>query len=120
MKWVALIYVIILGLFAALCLLTRVIDRAIARDEARHRETFPFTTPCPVCGFLTLRRSRLGCPAYSVCAVCFWEDDDWFEGGGANDVSLKEARVNYTTIGACDPRVLSHVRSPRADELLAA
>lgn len=42
---------------------------------------------CPVCGEYELTSD--------ICPVCGWEDDDWFEGSGANDMSLDEAIENF-------------------------
>jgi hypothetical protein len=54
--------------------------------------------------------------------VCWWEDDPvQFRNadyrGGANTLSLNEARANFLRIGASDPRLVGHVRPPRPDEL---
>lgn len=43
--------------------------------------------------------------SFEVCPVCFWEDDplqseDEDYSGGANEISLKEARANYSKFGA--------------------
>jgi hypothetical protein len=55
--------------------------------------------------------------------VCFWEDDgqddsdaDIVRGGPNYTLSLTEARANYARIGACEERVLPHVRPPRPEE----
>ncbi len=71
---------------------------------------------CPCCECRTL--SDL-CPgSWEVCPVCFWEDDpvQWEHPaelvGGANRVSLVEARTNYLTFGACEKSALAHVRRP--------
>ncbi len=74
---------------------------------------------CPCCGFLTLD-TRGGS---EICAVCFWEDDgqddhdaDSVRGGPDGRLSLTQARLNYTRIGACAERHLRHVREPTSDE----
>ena len=74
---------------------------------------------CPCCGYLTL--TRLAGGTDEVCEVCFWEDDgvqfrDPGYEGGANKVSLTEARENFRRFGACEREVLPHVRPPRPDE----
>lgn len=51
---------------------------------------------------------------YATCEVCCWEDD--IAEGGANHVSLVEARANFERIGAVAPRFNSFVRAPRGDE----
>ncbi|MDY3974542.1 MAG: CPCC family cysteine-rich protein [Veillonella caviae] len=51
---------------------------------------------CPVCGELTVDEPRY----YSLCEVCNWEDDPvqymyLDRGGGANQMSLNQAREAY-------------------------
>ncbi|WP_136972983.1 CPCC family cysteine-rich protein [Polyangium sorediatum] len=59
---------------------------------------------CPCCGLLTLPDRG----HYEICRVCDWEDDPIqsqkpdFE-GGANAVSLNQARRNYAEFGTSDP-----------------
>jgi hypothetical protein len=58
---------------------------------------------------------------YQICPVCYWEDDpvqfaDPTYAGGANQVSLLEARKNYVEFGACEKEFLPYVRQPTADE----
>ncbi|QLQ38938.1 CPCC family cysteine-rich protein [Micromonospora robiginosa] len=74
---------------------------------------------CPCCGFLTLGERG----GYEICDVCFWEDDGQDEhdagrvrGGPNRNVSLLEARRNFTACGAADPRDLRHVRPPLPEE----
>ncbi|MFC5831474.1 CPCC family cysteine-rich protein [Nonomuraea insulae] len=76
--------------------------------------------PCPCCGHLTF-----GAPpgSHEICSVCFWEDDaiqlrwpDW--PGGANKPSLIEAQRIFQEIGACEERLLQHVRPATTDEPL--
>jgi len=76
--------------------------------------------PCPCCRFRTLSEPPPG--TFEICPVCFWEDDavqfaDPDATGGANDVSLREARANFAAFGASDRRFLDKVRPPEADEL---
>ena len=59
---------------------------------------------------------------YEICKVCFWEDDphqrkDQTNDGGANKVSLVEARKNYQDFGACEAAMLQYVRKPKSEEL---
>jgi hypothetical protein len=63
--------------------------------------------PCPCRGHLTFDENP---GSYAICPVCFWEDDmvqlrwpDW--SGGANKASLIAAQVNFTRIGASEPRL---------------
>lgn len=53
---------------------------------------------CPCCWYYTFDEKANG--NYDICEVCFWEDDpiqlenaDYV--GGANKVSLSEARRNF-------------------------
>jgi hypothetical protein len=78
--------------------------------------------PCNCCGFLTLTDPALG--SYEICPVCLWEDDavqneDPDFAGGANSVSLTEARENYVRFGACEPAFVDKVRAPTVDEVPA-
>ena len=54
--------------------------------------------------------------------MCFWEDDpiqleDNEYEGGANRVSLVQARHNFLSFGACEEKMKKHVRKPKEDEL---
>jgi hypothetical protein len=74
---------------------------------------------CPCCGFLTLESDS---GAWEICEVCFWEDDplqlvEASSAGGANAVSLDEARENFRAFGASEPRFKRHVRAPRPQEV---
>ena len=74
---------------------------------------------CPCCGFLTLDQPPSG--TYDICQVCFWEDDDVqfrdpdYE-GGANEVSLNQARENFRLHRVSEPRHRTHVRPPLPEE----
>ena len=75
--------------------------------------------PCPSCGFLTLDEEPPG--TFAICPVCGWEDDnvqfhDPSYSGGANPVSLEEARRNFVEFGAVSERVKDLVRSPTPQE----
>jgi len=72
---------------------------------------------CPCCGYRTLDDAP-GC--FDICPVCYWEDDniqrdDPDYKGGANDISLNEARENYKKIGAISEEYCDSVRL-RLDE----
>lgn len=76
--------------------------------------------PCACCESLTLREAPPG--TFAICPVCFWEDDDvQFRDptyrGGANAVSLQQARENFRLFGASDEAHRAAVRSPLAEEL---
>lgn len=75
---------------------------------------------CPCCEYLTFDESPLG--TFEICPVCGWEDDDaQFRDptydGGANSVSLEQARINFVTIGASDKKFLNSVREPFVEEI---
>jgi hypothetical protein len=75
--------------------------------------------PCPCCGYPTLPEPPPG--TYFICPICNWEDDsvqhrDPSFAGGANTVSLHDARANFETLGVSDPRHREHVRRPTEDE----
>ena len=76
--------------------------------------------PCACCGFITLHERPPG--TFEICPVCNWEDDDvQFADpkaqGGANRVSLEEARDNFRTHGAAEPEFRDRVRRPTASEM---
>lgn len=74
---------------------------------------------CPCCGYKTLDAPG----ALRLCAVCWWEDDGQ-EDEDASEVrftvngqlSLNQARTNYSQFGASHTRFLSYVRKPEAAE----
>lgn len=77
------------------------------------------TFPCPCCAYLTLSEEPPG--TFEVCPVCFWEDDAvQLEqpdlAGGANTVSLEEARHNFASFGASEARFVTFVRKPHPSE----
>jgi Cysteine-rich CPCC len=62
----------------------------------------------PCCDHLTLDEAPSG--THTICAVCSWEDDrvqfrDPDYPGGANKVSLRQARENYRQYGVSEPPV---------------
>ncbi len=74
---------------------------------------------CPCCVFLTLPEKPPGTSI--VCPVCYWEDDDvQFKNpeyeGGANRVSLRQARKSFREIGAVSSEFRERVRAPTTDE----
>jgi hypothetical protein len=75
--------------------------------------------PCPCCSYLTLKEKPPG--TFAVCPVCYWEDDDvQFDdpsrAGGANQVSLDEARKNFSQYGAVMSEFRDRVRAPTQGE----
>ena len=93
-----------------------VIDKMIENNDFNTTEPIRFCCPC--CGYYTLE--SVG--EYEICPVCFWEDDPLqrekpdYE-GGANELSLNECRENYKKYGACEERLVSHVRKPLPEEV---
>ncbi|MEO5969574.1 MAG: CPCC family cysteine-rich protein [Bdellovibrionia bacterium] len=76
--------------------------------------------PCPCCGYLTRSEDLAG--TYEICPICFWEDDNvQFEDptfkGGANEMSLIEARENFLKFGAISQEFKKCVRSPLPQEM---
>ena len=79
----------------------------------------PSRYPCACCGYRTLLGPVSG--SFEICEVCFWEDDPLQQDdpeyeGGANKVSLREAKENYRAFGATEERFLDNVRPPRPEE----
>lgn len=75
---------------------------------------------CPCCGYYTYDNIPNG--SYDICKVCFWEDDpiqlqDPTYEGGANKVSLIQARKNFQEFGACEHEMIRYVRKPLPEEL---
>lgn len=63
---------------------------------------------CPCCSYLTLRERG----AYSICPVCFWEDDGNDEPtheSGPNHMTLGQGRANFASFGAVTRRELAFV-----------
>lgn len=71
-----------------------------------------------------LRRENMRFPPqhFDRCEVCFWTDnamqfDDPDYRGGANPVSLNEARANFRKFGAFSEECIGKTRKPTEDEL---
>jgi hypothetical protein len=82
----------------------------------RERNRFP----CPCCGFLTLEEEPPG--TFDICPVCNWEDDfvqfeDPEYEGGANRISLVDARRNFAAYGAICEESRDRVSKPLSDEI---
>ncbi|MET7400892.1 CPCC family cysteine-rich protein [Dactylosporangium sp. NPDC005572] len=74
----------------------------------------PTLPRCPCCGY------RTGC---TTCPICYWTDDgrsDVHAGvvpdSRNGDLSLADARLNFTIYGASSPRYQHLVRPPGAGE----
>jgi hypothetical protein len=75
---------------------------------------------CPCCGCFTLPEEPPG--TFYICPVCYWEDDSLqFDNprmeGGANRMSLIEARQNYREFGAKSADRIHLVRPPQPEEV---
>lgn len=73
--------------------------------------------PCPCCGY-KVHDEPPG--SYNICPICFWEDDisqlRFPEISGANHLSLIEGQKNFAEFGACEKRILEHVRDPNPQD----
>ena len=70
---------------------------------------------CPCCGYLVYEENPSG--SYEVCPVCYWEYDDFQNEnenyiGGANGLSLKQARINFRNFGAIQEKFRKFTRLP--------
>lgn len=76
---------------------------------------------CKCCGYFTLIGETEEDVMWDICPVCFWENDisgnnpDQFS--GANHMTLLQGRENFKKYSACDIKMISHVRTPKAEEL---
>jgi hypothetical protein len=75
---------------------------------------------CLCCGYLTLTEEPPG--TFEICPVCNWEDDfvqatDPDFAGGANHVSLSQARKNFAMFGAATEDAKARVRKPLPEEI---
>lgn len=46
---------------------------------------------CPVCGKYTFSNHN----DYDICKYCGWENDGYYNSGGANDLSLEDFKKRY-------------------------
>jgi hypothetical protein len=75
---------------------------------------------CLCCGFKTLDEPSPG--TFDICPVCFWEDD-YVQSenpnctGGANRVSLTQARKNFAKFGVSELKFRENVRKPAHREV---
>ncbi|OFF39821.1 glycosyltransferase [Listeria monocytogenes] len=71
---------------------------------------------CLVCENYTIEAN------YDICEVCYWEYDVVAQEYpdeiiGANNISLKQAKINYAKFCAVEEKYITLVRKPRQDEL---
>lgn len=88
-------------------------------ERRRYRLALP-KYACPCCGYDTLTEPAGG--TFEICPVCFWEDDraqlaDPSYAGGANGISLEEARENYRRFGVSREDLAPFVRPPKKSEM---
>lgn len=72
---------------------------------------------CACCGYFTLDDG-----AFEICPVCYWEDDklqneDPSYEGGANVLSLNQAKKNFERFAVSDKRFSNCVRPPLETEM---
>lgn len=72
---------------------------------------------CPCCGYYTFDEPTG--KTFDICPICFWEDDGE-ESGGANQISLHEAKVNFKLYAACTPNMISRVRYATPEDRICA
>ena len=71
---------------------------------------------CLCCGYKTLVLPE----ALELCQVCWWQDDrdaDVVRRTVNGNLSLNDGRRNFKHHQAADPRFITHVRTPRQEEL---
>ncbi|WFD08681.1 CPCC family cysteine-rich protein [Tepidibacter hydrothermalis] len=80
-------------------------------------------TMCPCCGNYTFsigtEKNVYLCG--SICPVCYWEidpfvSDDEEPSDSNHGLSLKQAKENYKTFGACIERLVQYVRKANDNE----
>lgn len=70
---------------------------------------------CACCGYKTMELDEA--EYHEICPVCFWENDPIQNKnenyiGGANQISLIEAKANYALFGAITEGMIKYVRPP--------
>jgi len=74
----------------------------------------PKLHPCNCCGYLTIDKPG----QYSICKVCFWEDDGTNEDSrysGPNKMTLGEAKEHFAQLGAMSTSCLSFLGPDRTE-----
>lgn len=81
---------------------------------------------CKCCGYYTLTEKPVDPDiepgTFEICPVCGWEDDSLQflnpnMRGGANRVSLNQAKANFIKFGASDETYIDSVRKPKKNEM---
>ncbi|WP_413512615.1 CPCC family cysteine-rich protein [Myroides odoratus] len=77
---------------------------------------------CPCCGYFTFFDKPIN--TFQDCPVCLWEIDGIQNEnpsyvGGANQVSLNQAKENFQLFGAVEQRLKQFSRLPTEEELEA-
>lgn len=57
---------------------------------------------CPVCGKYTF----FGRCNYDICKYCGWENDEYYEAGGANELSLTDFIARYKKTVEANPNFI--------------
>lgn len=75
---------------------------------------------CDCCGYNTLNEKPNG--TYQICTMCFWEDhpiqkDDPNYEGGANRISLNQAKKNFAEFGACERDMIKNVQKVHKSDI---
>ena len=65
---------------------------------------------CPCCDYFSLEKRG----GYDICPICFWEDDGMDlntidNHSGPNHMTLREGRLNFIKLGACDLSMIKNV-----------
>ena len=80
---------------------------------------------CKCCGYYTLMEQPVDPKkhpgTFEICHVCYWEDDSIQYmnpeySGGANRVSLNQAKINFKKFGAVEYDMIKYTRKPFPDE----
>lgn len=76
--------------------------------------------PCHCCGYLTMDHG--GTCSFDICPICKWEDDNVQLGnpdftGGANKMSLNQAKANFAKYGAKSFEDVKRARKPLPEEI---
>jgi hypothetical protein len=76
---------------------------------------------CPCCGYLTIPTNEKN-QVFSgfICPACYWEIDSFIKNENEKSdqnhgLTLAEARLNYSTFGACHEKMIPYVLDPTDD-----